>query len=130
MREGHKLTSDLVQEVVELVTAKQMIGTSFDLNPFVEQKTDFECVMYVDPDYDGEEIKNDVLDYLDEVVFSYGVLQFEDTIVKSDIENEVKNVFDGILSFRINTPIDDIISPTSPENVITKGTVNIEVKYL
>lgn len=130
LRKGYKMTEELAQNVAEFVASRQMIGTSFDLNPYVEQQTDFECVMYVDNDYDGEEIKTDVLEYLDEVIFSYGTLQFDDTIVKSDLENEVKNMFEGILSFRINTPTEDIISPANKENVITKGTVTIEVKYL
>lgn len=130
MREGHKLTSDLVQEVVEFITERQMIGTTFDLNPYVEQTMDFECVMYVDKDYDGEEIKSDVLEYLDETIFAYGELRFGSTIVKSDLENEIKNMFEGILSFRINTPTDDIISPSSEVSVITKGNISIEVKYL
>ena len=75
-------------------------------------------------------LKDNVIAYLEGVTFSYGELQFKDTIVKSDLENEIKEMFEGILSFRINTPTDDIISPTNPQNVLTKGTINITVKYI
>ena len=81
-------------------------------------------------DYDKDELKANAEAYLEGVTFHYGELLFGDSIVKSDLENEIKEMFEGILSFRINTPTDDIISPTNPQNVLTKGTINITVKYI
>ena len=130
MKDGYTMTEELMESVVEFISDRSMIGTSFDLNPYVGQPVDLECVMYLDPDYDETEIVEDVKSYIETVTFQYGALVFEDTIVKSDLENEIKNMFEGILSFRINTPVEDIISPTSPENVLTGGSVEIEVKYL
>lgn len=130
MRNGYSMTPELVSKVTEYVYDRSVIGTTFELHPFVEQPVDMDCVMYVDSNYDKDEILNNVNIYLDGVTFAYGELQFEDTIVKSDLENEIKSTFEGILSFRINSPTEDIIKPTNPQNVLTKGNINITTKYL
>ena len=130
MRDGYDMNADLVTDIAEFIASRQMIGTTYDLNPFVEQPVDLDCVLYTDNTYNGEELKANVEAYLDGVTFFYGELQFGDSIVKSDLESEIKNMFNGILAFRINTPEEDIISPSSPQNVLTKGTVNVTVKTL
>lgn len=130
LREGYSMTSDLVSRITEFISARQMIGTSFDLNPYVEQPVNIEAVLYVDSNYDKDSVQADVEAYLEGVTFSYGELLFDDTIVKSDLENEIKKTFSGILAFRINTPTDDIITPSAPQNVLTKGTISITSKYL
>lgn len=130
MRQDYSMTAKLVEDIAVFIADRSMIGTTYDLNPYVAQPVNLDCVMYVDQDYDKEELKANAIAYLEGVTFHYGELVFGDTIVKSDLENEIKSVFDGILSFRINTPTDDIISPTAPQNVLTKGTINIEAKYL
>lgn len=130
MKDGYSMTPKLVEEIAEFISKRSIVGTTYDLNPYVPQPVEMDCVMYVDPDYDAEELKTNVESYLESVIFSYGELKFDDTIVKSDLENEIKNTFEGILSFRINNPTEDIIAPTSPENVLTKGVVSIETKYL
>lgn len=130
MRQDYEMTPKLVEEIAMFIAERSMVGTTYDLNPFVAQPVDLDCIMYVDKDYDGEELKANAIAYLDGVTFAYGELQFGDSIIKSDLESEIKETFSGILSFRINTPVEDIISPTNPENVLTKGTINIEVRYL
>lgn len=130
LRQDYTMTPDLAQKIAEFIAERSMVGVTYDLNPYVAQPVNMECVMYVDQDYDKEEIQANVEKYLEEVTFYYGELQFGDTIIKSDLESEIKSTFDGILSFRINTPTEDIITPTSPENVLTKGTITIESKYL
>lgn len=130
LRQEHKMTDDLVSRIAEFISQRIMIGISYDLNSYVEQPVNLECTMYVDRDYDKEELLANVTQYLKEVTFLYGALQFEDSIVKSDLENEIKKTFDGILSFRINTPTEDIISPTNPQNVLTLGELNITSNYL
>lgn len=130
MRNGYEMTPELVLSITDFISDKSMVGTTHDLNPYVEQPVDLDCVMYVNKDYNGEDLKNKVIAYLEGVTFAYGALQFNDSIVKSDLENEVKNMFTGILSFRINSPVEDIITPSSLENVLTKGTINIQVGYL
>lgn len=130
LRPDHELTPDLATQIAEFVAERSMVGTNYDLNPYVEQPVNIEAKMYVDSDYDKEQLKSDVLLYIEGVTFGYGELKFDDSIIKSDLESEIKNTFDGILSFRINTPTDDIISPTSEQNILTMGTVNIVAEYL
>ena len=130
LRNGYELTDKLMTNIADFISKRRMVGTTYDLHPYVPQPVDLDCVMYVDKDYDGEDLKSKALTYLEGVTFAYGELQFEDTIVKSDLENEIKKTFTGILSFRINSPTEDIISPSSSEKVLTKGTINIEVRYL
>lgn len=130
MREGYYLTADLVSEIAEYISKRSMAGTTYDLNPFVEQPVDMECTMYVDQDYDKDELVSNATEYIEKVIFPYGELQFDDTIIKSDLESEIKDTFEGVLSFRINSPTEDIIAPTSPQNVLVKGTINITANYL
>ena len=130
MKDGYEMNQDLVSRVTEFIADRSMVGTTFDLSPYVAQPVNMDCVLYIDQDYEGDGLKDNVIAYLEGVTFAYGELQFKDTIVKSDLENEIKEMFEGILSFRINTPTDDIISPTNPQNVLTKGTINITVKYI
>ena len=129
MRQDYSMTPTLVSNIADFIADRSMVGTTYDLNPFVEQSVNLDCMMYVDQDYDKDELIENVTAYLEGVTFSYGELQFDDTIIKSDLESEIKNTFDGILSFRINSPTEDIISPTQPENVLVKGTINIVAQY-
>lgn len=130
MRQGYSMTANLVSKIAEFIAERSMVGTTYDLNQFVEQPVDLDCVMFVDQDYDKDELVANATAYLEGVTFFYGELKFGDSIIKSDLESEIKNTFEGILSFRINSPTDDIISPTSPENVLVKGAINITAKYL
>lgn len=130
MREDYEMDDTLIEKVTKFIAERCIIGATFSLSPYVSQVVNLECTMYVDKDYDKDEIKSNVIEYIEGVIFKYGELQFDDVIVKSDLENEIKNTFDGILSFRINTPIDDIISPTSPQNVLCKGTIEITASEL
>lgn len=130
MRNGYEMSADLVENIADFISSRQMVGTTYDLNPFVEQPVNLDCVLYIDNTYKAEELKDNVIAYLEGVTFSYGELQFGDVIIKSDLESEIKNMFSGILAFRINSPTEDIITPSSPQNVLTKGTVSITVKTL
>lgn len=130
MKDGYSMTDKLVSEIAEFISERSMVGTTYDLNPYVPQPVNLDCVMYVDQDYDKDELVANATAYLESVTFFYGELQFGDTIIKSDLESEIKNTFEGILSFRINTPTEDIIKPTSPQNVLVKGTINITANYL
>ena len=52
-------------------------------------------------------------------------MQFDDVIIKSDLESEIKETFKGVKSFRITSPVADIISPSYPQNILKLGTVTI-----
>lgn len=118
-------TFNIVEEVADFISKRNMIGTTYDIQSYKAQAVNISAKMYVDADYDKDAIKADVKMYLEGVTFFYGNLVFTDYIVKSDLENEIKSMFKGILSFRINSPEGDIISPTAPQNVLTLGTLTI-----
>ena len=120
---------DIEEEIAEYIGGRSMIGTTYDITEYTKQPVDIEAKMYVDADYDKDEIEADVKMYLEGVTFFYGNLIFDSTIVKSDLENEIKEMFPCILSFRINTPDVDIISPQAPQNVLVMGDVTINSVY-
>lgn len=120
---------DIAEEVAKYIGERSMIGTTYDIEEYTPQAVNIYAKMYVDADYDKEEIEADVRMYLEGVTFAYGELVFGSSIVKSDLENEIKDMFSGILSFRINAPEEDIISPQLPQNVLTMGAVSITSVY-
>lgn len=130
MRKDYTLDLDLIKSVTDFISVRSMVGTTYDLNNYTAQEVDITANLYVDSDYDKDTLKTDVETYLREVTFAYGELQFGDKIVKSDLENEIKDTFEGILSFRISSPSDDIIKPTKEQNVLTLGNVTINASYL
>lgn len=130
LRPDYKMDAKLVEEIAEFVSPRSMIGTTYDLKEYVKQPVNITAKLYVDRDYNIDEIKANVETYIKQVTFFYGELQFGDSIVKSDLENEIKSTFEGILSFRISAPTDDIISPSAENNVLTLGTLSITAEYL
>ena len=130
LRPDYEMTDVLNKKVTEYIAERSMIGTSFALDEYTPQSVDLDCTLYVDKDFDADELLANIRTYIEGVTFSYGSLAFEDVIVKSDLENEIKATFDGVLSFRINSPTEDIITPDNPQNVLTKGNINITAKYI
>lgn len=130
MKTGYTMSAGLVSEIASYIADKAMIGTTYDLNDYVAQTVNITATLYVDSDYDKDAIKADVESYLTNVTFYYGNLLFGDTLVKSDIESEIKSTFKGVLSFRISSPSSDIISPSASQNVLKLGTINITSTYL
>lgn len=120
---------DVAEEVAEFISKRSMLGTTYDIEEYTEQPVDLEINMYVDAAYDKDEIAEEALSYIEGVTFAYGNLVFGSSIVKSDLENEIRSMFSGILSFRINSPTDDIILPTLPQNVLIKGDITINSMY-
>ena len=115
----------IASSIAEFIGKRSMIGTNYDITPYTPQPIDIEAVVYINKDYDADEIVNNIRAYLEGVTFHYGELLFDDTIIKSDLESEIKETFDGIISLRINTPVDAIISPSAPQNVLTLGQITI-----
>lgn len=130
MKPDYSMTLALEEAVEECVEQKGMIGYRCALHEYVPQVVNISATMYVDKDYDKDEIATNVQTYLEGVTFYYGELLFGDSIVKSDLESEIKNTFAEILSFRINSPSGDFIAPTEAQNILTLGTVNITSQYL
>lgn len=124
------IVNDLLEKVALFISERSMIGTTYDINEGQFELFDIEANMYIDPDYDGTKLVEDVKEYIKTVTFSFNELKFERTITKSSLENEIKNTFKGILSFRINTPDEDIIVPSSSEKILKVNEINITTKYL
>lgn len=130
LKSGYSMTSDLISRITEYVTNRSMIGTSFELNSYVSQTTNITANLYVDGDYDTNTVKQQVIDYIRQVIFKSGNILFEDSIVKSDLESEIKNTIEGVLSFRITSPTVDIISPSAPQNILTLGSITVNATTL
>lgn len=130
MREGFEMNERLAEDVTNYINPRSMVGCIFDITEYTKQVTNLSCKMYVDADYDPLVLKSYAETYLRDVVFKYGNLDFGDTLVKTDVEKEIKATFDGIISFRINTPTEDIITPSAPQNILTLGTVTIQTEVL
>lgn len=130
MKSGYKMTDKLVSEIAEFVADRRMIGTEYDLTEYTKQPVNITATLYVDDNYDKKEVLANVKSYIEQATFEYGELLFGDTIIKSDLEAEIKETFDGVLSFRISSPTDDIIRPANVQSVLTLGTVNITAKNL
>ena len=130
MRTDYTYDSDMNDEVVEYIADRSMIGTSFDINEYTAETINFGIKLYVDRDYDAEALKTNVTTYLTEVTFSDDNRAFGRTIIKSDLESELKEMFAGLVSIRINTPSDDIITASEENNVLTLGTITYTVEYV
>lgn len=124
-----KIIQDLEEEITEFISMRSMIGTDVQMHDYSQQPIDINGKLYVDHDYDLEEVLADVKMYLEGVTFAYGNNLFGDTIVKPSIEAEVIKTFDGVLSFRISEPTEDIIKPQNPQSVLTCGSIDIEAVY-
>ena len=125
LREGYSWSSDLSSRVSDFISDRCMIGTDFELNPYVSQSVNITATLYVDRDYTLATVKQNVINYINQVTFKYGNFLFDDTIIKSDLESEIKNTIEGVVSFRITQPSTDIISPLAPQNVLSLGNLTI-----
>ena len=124
LQEGHSMTKELEDAIHSLYYPRTMIGTSYELFPYVRNVINIEATLIVHKDYKVSEVKDDVEAVID-AYFSYGNLTFGDEIVKSMLEEEVKNSVEGVRAFRINTPTSEIISSENEYEIIELGTINI-----
>lgn len=130
LREGYSLTNDLTSRISNYINDRSMIGTSFELGAYTSQSVNLTATLYVNGDYDVNVVKQNVADYIQQVMFKYGSFVFDDYIIKSDFESEIKNTIDGVISFRITSPNTDIISPLATQNILTLGTLTINASTL
>lgn len=124
MRDGYSFTSALADKIMEYINARSMIGCTYDITEYTPEIVNIQGRLYYDSDYDQTSVVNAVKAYLSGTVFSYDNLMFGDSIIKSDIESQINNI-DGVNSFRILSPTDDVISPTNDNNILALGTVTI-----
>lgn len=125
LKEGRKVDDELLAEISEYITQRQMVDTYFDINPCVMEPVNITANLYISKDYKGVDLSQSITDYLKNVTFKYGNMIFGDSIVKSDLEQEIKATFSGVLSFRISVPTADIIFPSAGQNILSLGNVII-----
>ena len=130
MRYGREFTPKMVESVSAFISPRSMIGTTYDINEYTKQPVNIVGTLYVDSDYDKEKVLEEVKAFITQATFAYGEFVFGDTLIKSDLETEVKNTIKGVLSFRISSPSSDIIRPNQVQNVLTLGSLNITANYL
>ena len=128
MRSGYEMNDILKQKIKDFLDAREMIGTSYTLQPYEEYTVNLTANLIVDSDYKQEEVKNDVEDYIKNTFFAFGNFTFDTEFVKSDLESQIRNTFEGVRSFRITTSDSgDIITPTTEQQIITLGTITLNV---
>ena len=127
MRDGYELTKELEEEIHTFFSTRTMVGTTLEIFPYTPQVIDIEATLIINNDYDKAELTNYVTSYVKDTFFGYGQFSFEDEFLKSDLEGQVKETFDGVRSFRINTPLEDIVVPSSKECIITLGRLTLNV---
>ena len=126
MREDYEMTQELEDEIADFFSNRTMIGTTYSLKPYKEYILNISANLIVDKDYSSSEVKQEVEEYLTSY-FYYGNFTFGDEIIKSELEEEVKNSIDGIKSFRITSPSADIITTTEDYEIFKLGTVTLNV---
>ena len=124
MKDGYEMTQSLEDEMKKFFAVSTMIGTSYSLSKYEENIIDIEATLIVSKDYSVEEVKEEVTEYI-QSYFSYGNFTFEDEIIKSELEEEVKQSIEGVKSFRINTPSTDIIQSDETYMIFSLGSLNI-----
>ena len=127
MRSGYTMTDSILTELGELYNTRLMVGTKIDFIECEDYVVNIEASLVVDKDYRTEEVKTDVETYIKDVFFSDEEFTFNDEFAKSDLEGEIKSTIDGVKSFRINSPTEDIITADKPYKIIKLGTVTLNI---
>ena len=127
MREGYEMTPTLFTQIFEFFRTRIMIGTSLEVFPYEPQVIDLEATIIIDRDYSRKETVDSVTDYIRNTFFKFGEFSFGDEFVKSDLEGDIRYNFEGVRSFRITSPLDDIITPNSPKNIIELGNITLDI---
>lgn len=130
LKDGYEFTNTFRDRVSDFINSRSMIWTSFEFFGYSRYNVSLSANMYVEKGYDATELKKSVENYIKTYTFGYGNMGFKDTLVKSDLESEIKNNFKGVLSFRITNPTEDIISTKSINEVLSLGSLNIQVNHI
>ena len=60
LKSGYTLTDRLLTSIAEFIAERSMIGTTYELKEYTPQEVDIVAKMYVDKDYDKDEIIEDI----------------------------------------------------------------------
>ena len=127
MRPEYEMTDSLREELTNFFKSRVMMGTKYDFLPHEDYVVNIVANLVVDKDYDRDALKENVESYIKSTFFAPNAFTFGDEFVMSDLESEVKDTFKGIRSMRITSPSGDIITTEKDNQIITLGTVTINV---
>lgn len=120
MKTDYVMTEELKEEILNFfIPRRTMIGTKLEIFPYVPYEIDLVANLIVDKDYVQTEIENEVREYVRGSFFYDGAFTFEDEFLKSELENEVLETIDGVRSFRISSPLEDLIVADESHKIIT-----------
>lgn len=125
LREDYEMTTELEEEVKDFFSSRTMIGTTLEIFEYTPYVVNLVANLIIDNDYNRAEIESNVTAYIQGAFFNYGAFTFDDEFVKSDLETEIKDTFEGVRSFRITSPSNDIITVSSENQIITLGTITL-----
>lgn len=123
MKDGYTFSANLASAVAEYIGERSMIGTTYDIAQYTAETINLSITLYYDKNYDVDMIKYQIQEYLESVTFNEENMSFGDTIVKSDVEAEIKSAVEGVYSCRISSPVADIITPSYGNNILELGTI-------
>lgn len=124
MRDGYDMTDELKNEILEYMLPHKVIGATMELHDHVDKVVDIESYLKVDKDYDQATTKALVQSVV-ESYFASGQFDFGEEFTLTDLESEVMDSIEGVRSFRITTPAEDVVA--EEYEIIKLGTLNMEV---
>ena len=127
MRDGYSFNSELVESVSEFISARCMIGTSYDITAYTAQPLTIEGVAYVDHDYNATTVVSQIKQFLVNYFEREENIGFNKSFIKSYIEEDVKTNVAGVIAFRINTPSGGVISTSDVNRIITLASNSITI---
>ena len=124
MRDGYEMTEELEAQIQEYMASHKVIGSVLELHDHVEKVVNLNATLKVNRDYDQQITKMLVKDVITSY-FQKGEFKFGEEFILSDLENEVMAGIDGVRSFRINTPEDDVTA--EDYEILVLGNLELEV---
>lgn len=125
MREEYTMTETLKQDIFDFFEKRIIPGTTMDLLPHEDYPVNITASLVINKDYDRKTIEEDVKEFIQSTFFHYGNMIFKSSFTKTELEYMVRDTFNGIESFRIETPADDIVQAPEDYQILTLGTLTI-----
>ena len=126
MRTDYTMTESLEKEILDFFSTRTVIGAKLELKPYEPYNIKIEANLIVDRDYVQTEVEQNVKDYIEQAFFYEGAFTFKDEFLKTDLENEIMSTISGVRSFRISSPVDDIIVADEDYKIITLNGITLK----
>ena len=124
MRDGYEMTEDLKNEILNYMSPHKVVGAVMELHDHVDKVVNIQSQLKVDKDYNQAQTKALVQSVV-ESYFAIGQFDFGEEFILTDLESEVIDSIEGVRSFRILTPSNDV--EAEDYEILKLGTLNIEV---